>query len=129
MRKGFDQSVAQLGVTRSHWVLIAILARSPGITQREIAEALEMTEVSAGRLVDRLCQQGLLERRARAGDRRAYSVHLTEKANPLMAKIQEFAEANEMRAFAGVGDAELRQFLGVVDRIYVNIGATQTEQH
>ena len=57
--------MAELGVTRSQWTLIAVVARRPGLTQRVIAESLEIKEASAGRLIDKLCQDGMLIRQAR----------------------------------------------------------------
>ena len=122
MSKRFDQSVAELGVTRSQWSLIAVVGRYPGATQRIIADALDITEASAGRLIDRLCNDGILVRRPHEEDRRAYSVHLTESAKPLLIKLSEFAHANEDEAFAGVTDDELEQMTTLLDRIYANMG-------
>src|ERR1044072_7587964 len=77
LRNRFDQRVAKLGFTRSQWTLIAVVKRHPGSTQRTIAEELRISEAAAGRLIDRLCSDGLLERLPREDDRRAYSVCLT----------------------------------------------------
>ena len=60
LRNRFDREVSSLHVTRAQWTMIAAVARSPGASQRSIAEALEMSEASAGRLIDRLCAEGLL---------------------------------------------------------------------
>ena len=60
LRSRFDRQVSSLNVTRSQWSMIAVVARKPGATQRMIAEMLEMSEASAGRLIDRLCADGLL---------------------------------------------------------------------
>lgn len=68
LRNNFDRQVVNLNVTRSQWAMIAVVSRVPGATQRTIAEALEMSEASAGRLIDRLCADGLLERRDRRDD-------------------------------------------------------------
>ena len=78
----FDREVAGLHVTRSQWTMIAVVARSPGATQRTIAEALEMSEASAGRLIDRLCADGLLERHERYDDRRARASISPRRQNP-----------------------------------------------
>src|ERR1700712_1435668 len=65
LRSDFDRRLSDMNITRSQWGLIAVVARRPGSTQRSIAEILEMSEASAGRLIDRLCADGLLERRER----------------------------------------------------------------
>ncbi|MEJ2410507.1 MAG: MarR family transcriptional regulator [Novosphingobium sp.] len=120
-RNNFDRKVAALNVTRSQWAMIAIVARYPGSTQRTIAEYLEMSEASAGRLIDRLCADGLLERRDRRDDRRARAVYLTEKAEPLLAKLGTIASESEKRMFSGFSDAEIEQLLDFMDRIYENV--------
>ena len=60
LRQGFDQSVERSGVTRAKWTLIAAVARIPGATQRKIAEALEVKEITAGRLIDRFGPRKLI---------------------------------------------------------------------
>ncbi len=121
-RSRFDQSMAELGVTRSQWTLIAVVARRPGLTQRVIAESLEIKEASAGRLIDKLCQDGMLTRQARDDDRRAYSVFLTDAAMPLVETLGDIARRNEDEAFRGITDAELSALDGVLERIYRNVG-------
>ena len=87
MRQRFDERVEQMGVTRAKWVLIAAVARDPGTTQREIAAKLEVSDVTAGRMIDRVSADGLIERRADPQDRRAYRIFLTTAAQPLMAEL------------------------------------------
>ncbi|WP_232492048.1 MarR family winged helix-turn-helix transcriptional regulator [Novosphingobium kaempferiae] len=120
-RNNFDRKVAALNVTRSQWAMIAIVARYPGSTQRTIAEYLEMSEASAGRLIDRLCADGLLERRDRRDDRRARAVFLTEQARPMLDKLGAIANESEQKMFAGFSDAEVDTLLDFMTRIYENV--------
>ena len=113
--------LAGLNVTRSQWSMIAVVARYPGATQRMIAEALEMSEASAGRLIDRLCVDGLLERRDRDDDRRARAVYLTAAAEPLLAKLADIAKDAEERMFSGFSEQELEQLQNFLGRLYANI--------
>lgn len=110
-----------MSITRSQWGLIAVVARRPGATQRTIAEILEMSEASAGRLIDRLCADGLLERREKDDDRRARAVYVTAAAEPLLTKAAEVAKANSERIFQGVGDDELEQLGRSLGKIYENL--------
>jgi MarR family transcriptional regulator for hemolysin len=121
MRNAFDQSVGAIGVTRSQWSLLVVVSRHPGATQRTIAEALEMTEAATGRAIDRMVQDGLLERRTKPDDRRAHAVHLTAKAEPLLHSLLQIAERNEAVAFAGLDDGELEQLCVLLDRVYANL--------
>lgn len=120
-RNNFDRKVADLNVTRSQWAMIAVVARYPGSTQRTIAEYLEMSEASAGRLIDRLCADGLLERRDRRDDRRARAVYLTDAAGPLLDKLGKIADESEERMFGGFSEQEIDQLLDYMNRIYENV--------
>ena len=122
LRNRFDRQVSSLNVTRSQWTMIVVVARNPGATQRVIAEALEMSEASAGRLIDRLCADGLLERQERYDDRRARAVYLTKAAEPVLDKLGELAREGEKSVFRGFSDEELDALKGFLDRIYKNVG-------
>ena len=121
MRNNFDRQVAALNVTRSQWAMIAVVSRTPGATQRMIAEALEMSEASAGRLIDRLCADGLLVRKERDDDRRARAVFLTDKAQPLLNQLASIAEEFEGKMFKGFSDDELEILSSYLDRVYDNV--------
>lgn len=120
LRNNFDRQVSEFNVTRSQWAMIAVVSRKPGATQRTIAEALEMSEASAGRLIDRLCAEGLLERRDRDDDRRARAVYLTDAAMPLLDKLATIARESEERMFKGFSEDELAHLDDYLERIYQN---------
>jgi MarR family transcriptional regulator for hemolysin len=121
-RRDFDRHVGDVGMTRSQWSLIAVVARFPGASQRKIADLLEMSEASAGRLIDRLEADGVIERRSHEGDRRARMVFLTPKADPLIERMSAFAKVREARLFRGIGDEQLVQLSDLLDLIYTNLG-------
>ncbi len=121
LRNYFDRQVAVLGVTRSQWAMIAVVATNPGATQRMIADALEMSEASAGRLVDRLCGEGLLTRRSREDDRRAKAIYISEAAEPLLEKLTIIAQQSEDCMFKGFSDGEIETLSILLDKVYTNL--------
>jgi MarR family transcriptional regulator for hemolysin len=121
LRKQFDQDLEGLGVTRSQWTAIAVVVRRPGATQRLIAETLDMSEAAAGRLVDRLCADGLLQRQPKEDDKRAYCVSLTKAAQPILDRVGIAAARLEAHTFHGIDDSEVLQLSSLLDRIYGNI--------
>lgn len=123
MHKRFDQSVADIGVTRSQWTLIAVVSRHPGVTQREVAETLEMSEASVGRLIDRLCSDGMLVRQPKEDDRRAHCIHLTDAASTLLDKISGVAMIHEEAIFAGFDADDIARLETYLDKIAANIAA------
>jgi MarR family transcriptional regulator for hemolysin len=121
LRITFDQSAERSGLTRAQWHLIAAVARNPGATQRTIAEALEVREITAGRLIDRLCEEGYLKRQENPSDRRAYCVYLTPAAQPVLDKLDELAKIHEAAIFAGFEPEDLEKLDALLDIISRNL--------
>jgi len=82
-----DKRARQRGMTRAQWALLIMLERNPGLTQKEIADLLEVEPISVARLVDRLETSGLVERRPDAADRRVWRLHLLPAAAGALAEI------------------------------------------
>ena len=70
MRKRFEQNARGLGLTRSQCSVLAHLARNEGIQQGGLAEILEVEPITLTRILDRLEEAELVERRAHPTDRR-----------------------------------------------------------
>ena len=121
LRQRFDQAVEHDGLSRAKWRVIVAVARNPGTTQRAIAAMLEITEVTAGHLIDKLATDGYLERREHPTDRRAYRIHLAPAAQPLLARLEEVAKVHEEETFAGLSAADLACLDGLLDRIAHNL--------
>jgi MarR family transcriptional regulator for hemolysin len=128
LRVTFDQSAERSGLTRAQWQMIAVVSRNPGTTQRIIAEALEVREITAGRLIDRLCEEGYLRREAHPSDRRAYQVYLTPAAQPLLDKLDELAKVHEAVIFAGFENGDLEKLDALLEIIGGNLAEFRTQR-
>lgn len=124
----FSQRAERVGVTRAKWTLIAVVARNPGATQRNIATSLQVTEATAGRLIDSLCKDGYLERREHPSDRRSYRIYLTPTAQPVMDQLGEIAKIHANEAFAGFSDRDLTTLDSLLDVLSRNIGVLAADQ-
>ncbi len=100
-----DKRARVHGMTRAGWSLMARLARHPGISQKELADLLEVEPISVARMVDRLEAAGLLERRADAGDRRIWRLHLLPAAEPILKKMAVMGAELESFVTQGVSPA------------------------
>jgi len=121
MRRFYDRRVAELGITRAQWRVLAVLAHHPGMKQVELADRLDVEPISACRIIDRLAEAGLVERQRDPADRRAWRLSLTAKAQPIHARLAELAEAMSLEAFAGLSDDQLAQMRDALARIRKNI--------
>lgn len=90
---------------------------------------LEVREVTAGRLVDRLCADGYLERRENPSDRRAYCVYLTSAAQPMLDILSQVAEEHEERVFEGFSEDDLARLDQLLDKIATNLASAGKRQN
>ncbi|MFD2578982.1 MarR family winged helix-turn-helix transcriptional regulator [Novosphingobium colocasiae] len=82
IRRSFDVRARKIGVTRAQWQVLYHLREHPGVKQSGLAELLEVEPITAGRMIDRMEEAGLVERRPDPADRRAWRLHLTAQGGP-----------------------------------------------
>ena len=85
--------------------------------QIDLADLLDIEPITLSRIVDRLEEGGLVERVADPSDRRAWRLHVTARAQPLIAKLRAIADDLIADAFAGIDPKDIeitRQVLGRV---------------
>ena len=127
LRSDFDDRVRAVGVTGPQARLLLTLARSEGENQGFYAEALEVEPITLCRMVDRMEEAGLLERRRDPADRRAWRVHLTDRSRPMIARLRECVDAMVEDMLAGVDAASTRTFAATLVAIRTNL-ATRRER-
>lgn len=121
LRRAFDRRAAALGVTRAQWRVLARLGRKDGLRQIELADALDLEPITLCRMIDRLQDAGLVERRADESDRRAWRIHLTPEALPLLDNLRALGEAFLAEALDGVDEAEQARVLSALERVRSNV--------
>jgi MarR family transcriptional regulator, transcriptional regulator for hemolysin len=87
LRVDADKRARAHGMTRAQWAILIWLARQPGISQKELAELLEVEPITVARLVDRLEARGMVERRPDPRDRRIWRLHLSPPAHQVLRDI------------------------------------------
>jgi MarR family transcriptional regulator, transcriptional regulator for hemolysin len=97
-----DHKASQFGITRAQWVVLVRLDRFEGLKQAELAEMLDLQPITLTRLLDRLAECGLIERRPDPNDRRAKLLFLTAKAKPLIEQLGELGNELMGTSLAGV---------------------------
>lgn len=127
-RRAFDARSRCLGVTGQQWRVLVAVFRNPGINQGNAAEMIEVEPITLSRMVDRLQDAGLIERRADPGDRRAWCLHLTDKALPLIDAMRVIAEDLIESAFEGFTPQERDDFAATTERFRDNL-SRRAEAH
>lgn len=121
MRRAFDERAREIGVTRPQWQVLGVLRRYQGIRQAGLAEILEVEPITAGRMIDRMQDAGLVERRADPCDRRAWNLHLTERGQEMIERLQPFAIETSASALAGISEADKAQLMATLEIILANL--------
>ncbi len=106
MRRNFDERARAIGVTRPQWQVISTLARNEGINQGTLADLLEVEPITTARMIDRLQEAGLVERRPDPADRRAWLLFLTERSRGLTVKLRQLGDEALAQALEGVAEDE-----------------------
>lgn len=114
-RARLDDRLRATGLTQARWTTLLQLSRGgAGMTQRELADRVGVEGATIGRLLDALERQGLVERRSVNGDRRAYHIHLTAAAQPILKEINRIAASLRRELLAGISARDLRTCIAVL---------------
>jgi MarR family transcriptional regulator, transcriptional regulator for hemolysin len=84
LRNYIDHRAKGRGTTRAQWIVLFRLREQEGLSQVDLADVLELQPISLVRLLDRLVEHGLLERRHDLRDRRANRLFLTASGRQLV---------------------------------------------
>jgi DNA-binding MarR family transcriptional regulator len=119
----FEQRARILGLTLPQCKVLVYLAKNEGVSQAKLAELTELEPMSLVRILDHMEEEGLLERRASALDRRARSLFLMPKAKPIEDSIWSISDTTRGEAFAGISAQDAARFIAVFEQIRVNAAA------
>ena len=129
LRTYADQQARQFGMTRAQWAVLARLEYAEGLKQSELAELLDLQPITLTRLVDRLCANGLIERRADPSDRRAKRLYLTAQARPLMNRLADLGENMMATVLEGLDAAKIEQMTANLSGVRDNLRAATSRKH
>lgn len=102
-----DKRARAHGMTRAQWGILVWLERRPGLSQKELAELLEVEPITVARLIDRLETRGMVERRPDPKDRRIWRLHLSADAHPMLGEIDRQRALLRGLATDGLDEATL----------------------
>jgi len=121
LRNYIDQRAKTRGTTRAQWIVLFRLREQEGLSQVDLAEVLELQPISLVRLLDRLVEHGLVERRSDPKDRRANRLFLTRAGRQLADDLDSLRDAIAADVFQGMQAATLETSLetlrGIKQRI------------
>jgi MarR family transcriptional regulator for hemolysin len=93
LRNYIDHRAKTRGTTRAQWIVLFRLRKQEGLSQVDLADVLELQPISLVRLLDRLVEHGLVERRSDPRDRRANRLFLTASGRQLADDLDSLRDA------------------------------------
>lgn len=121
LRRRFDAEARSIRVTRPQWRMLTALKRQEGLNQGALADLLEVEAITLCRMVDRLEEADLVERRRAPNDRRAWNIYLTDKSRPMLGQLKVLADDLIERALAGIPVEEQQALSDTLERIRTNL--------
>src|ERR1700751_4087568 len=121
MRAYADRQAARYGITRAQWAVLAKVESFEGLKQTELAEQMEVQPITLTRLIDKLCDNGWIERRSDENDRRVNRLYLKKAARPLLGKLAGLRSELTATALEGISPAEAHLLLTQLESIKENV--------
>jgi MarR family transcriptional regulator, transcriptional regulator for hemolysin len=123
MRRRFVHMAREAGlpINRSEAAVLVRVDRAPGLSQVQLAEQMDLEPVELVRLIDRLQERGLIERRTHAHDRRVRTLWLTTAAQPVLAQVQAVAAEVRGQALEGIPETEQERLLDLLVVVRSNL--------
>lgn len=121
LRRNFNRRAQALGLSQAQWRALAYLSRQQGVSQASLADRLEIQPITLVRLLDRLQAAGLVTRRPDPHDRRAFRLYLTDRAQPLLARVWSIATQTREQALAGMPIQRQRMLIKSLQHLRQNL--------
>ncbi len=102
-----------------HSFLLAVGGQS-GMTQEQLAKHLCLNKSTVTRALNQLEEQGYLERRPDANDKRVYRIFATEKCQAILPRVRTLAREWTHEITQDVSEEELEQFYAILERLEGN---------
>src|SRR5580765_3476463 len=113
----FAERLRPLGCTPPQVGILRMLADSPGVSQQELANALDMHASRLVGVLDELEERGLIERRPSEHDRRVYALHLTSKGGESFREIGQVARDHNQAMMNGLTAEQQRQLAELLELV------------
>lgn len=127
LRAEFDRRIVHLGLTPAEARTLSLVARCGPMRQSELAERIGVEAMTLSASLDRLEEQGLVQRMPDPSDRRAKLANITETARPVLDKIVQASAEMRTDMTSGIDDENVEQFRNMLATIRTNLVAMRPE--
>lgn len=115
-----DSRLSSYGLTRAHWRAVLYIWRTPGISQTELSEILDLSRMGVTGLIDRMENKGLVSRKDDLKDRRVKRIHLTESTAALVPLITRLGRECVDDFLVGIDETDRNVLLTLLLKVKEN---------
>jgi MarR family transcriptional regulator for hemolysin len=126
--KHFQRNARELELSLPQCKVLGHLSRNEGISQARLAELTETDPMTLVRTLDRMQQDGWIERRPDPADRRAHQLFLREAAKPVLQRIWKIADQARNEVLAELSTAEREQLIELLERVHRTLSRLDAQE-
>ena len=115
----FATRMAAYGLTSVDFSVMSLILYNPGITSRQICNALSVLPPNLVGKINTLEKNGLLTRRQHPDDGRAIGLYLTDSGKKLMLQAEKTASDLEIEASSRLSAAERKTLIRLLQKVYL----------
>ena len=119
--RAFDEALDAAGGSLPVWLILLNLKIRRPPNQRELAEAVGVTEATLTHHLNAMDTRGLITRRRDSGNRRIHVVELTEAGEAAFIRLQQAAITFDTQLRDGFADADLDALEKLLHQLSANV--------
>ena len=127
VQKALLELLKDTGLTIGQPKILDYLKEHDGSNQKEIAAACFIEAGSLTTILNKMEENGLIERRTLNGNRRSFHIFMTEEGKAKQKLVDAAFSQIESRALMGISGEELERFMTVYEKIYYNLQGKNRE--
>ncbi|HEY2430838.1 MAG TPA: MarR family transcriptional regulator [Acidimicrobiales bacterium] len=118
LREYFQAALVDHGATIPTWAVLSHAHHAPGLSQVQLAGRIGIEGPTLARHLDRLCAEGLVERRRDTQDRRVVRIELTEEGERRWAELKDVADRMEQHLTRYLDDDQATALAATLDAVH-----------
>lgn len=123
--KAFNDRLESENITRVQWIALYYVGINEGITQKDLADRMDLKESTVVRLLDRMEKEEIIKREKDLKDRRVTKLYLTAEGKIKREKVLPIGETFSNEAIKGISDEHLTIFIEVLAKIVQNVASNK----
>jgi MarR family transcriptional regulator, transcriptional regulator for hemolysin len=124
--RAFDDALESAGGSLPVWLVLLNLKMRRLASQRELAEAMSITDATLTHHLNAMETAGLITRQRDPANRRVHMVELTDAGEAAFARLRSAAAGFDAQLRRGITDQDIAALDGVLDRLVANVAGAQS---